>query len=389
MHLKVGELMINISDNYYRLISYLDDVNNAKENIAKIRREISDAENFFKLINAHWNETFCDTEILTEDFNLIRYANNSEEKDNNFNKLENKYSKGHIDDSLRKYLPLRTFSFNNDKGLCNVYTIKWNNIATNKSIRNIEFKNNGIITMKKRGRDTDSSLYYDMFYGLYNYEVDAKNKGYKVNYYKDNKYIIKKYNNLVIKHNIFNHDKILCFNSYINNNKIDYKFYFDKNNELTKVRCNMDTYGAKNKIISSYRVEIGKDYIKPFYYSKKGIKTDLRDSKEYTNKLMKIIYLDFYDTLYKESDNDYIKEIKTEYLPVILRSCTNIEPFYSYNMSQNTKNTLTKIDSTIKGYLGEIPFNDLETTMKKDMKQSSKSYTDNYGYKIFKKKYNN
>ena len=58
-------------------------------------------------------------------------------------------------------------------------------------------------------------------------------------------------------------------------------------------------------------------------------------------------------------------------------------------MSQNTKNTLTKIDSTIKGYLGEIPFNDLETTMKKDMKQSSKSYTENYGYKIFKKKYNN
>ena len=121
MHLKVGEFMINISDNYYRLISYLDDVNAAKDNVAKIRREISDAENFFKLINAHWKEIFCDTEILTENFDLINYANSDEEKNNNYNKLEKKYTKGCIDDSLRKYLPLRTFSFNNDKGLCNVY----------------------------------------------------------------------------------------------------------------------------------------------------------------------------------------------------------------------------------------------------------------------------
>ena len=388
MHLKVGEFMINISDNYYRLISYLDDVNAAKDNVAKIRREISDAENFFKLINAHWKEIFCDTEILTENFDLINYANSDEEKNNNYNKLEKKYTKGCIDDSLRKYLPLRTFSFNNDKGLCNVYTIKWKNIVTNKSIRNIEFKNNGIIIMNKKGRDTDSELYYDMFYRLYNYEVKAKNKGYIIRYYKDNKYIIKKYNNLLIKHNIFNHDKVIEFNSLFDNNKIDYKLFFDKNNELTKVRCNMNTYGAKNSVLSSYKVEIGKDYIKPFYYSKKSNKTDLRNSKEFTNKLIKFIYLDFYNTLYGNKEDEPVKDIKTEYIPVVLRSLNDLVPFHSYSMSQNTKNTLTGIDSTIKGYLGEIPFNDLETIMKKDMKQSSKTYSENYKNKILKKKFN-
>ena len=127
--------MVNFAENYERLRDNLKDEKEASILVTKIRSELSDSENYLLNTNCFWQEHFLNSEIYSNgkhiNYDNIKYSSNF---GNSFNKLVNLSTTYRVSPYVKQFLPLRIFAFDDNKYICNVYSILWD-VYTNKAKR--------------------------------------------------------------------------------------------------------------------------------------------------------------------------------------------------------------------------------------------------------------
>ncbi len=370
--------------NCNNIIKNLDDVEYASEVFYLIRREMSDIESFLNQCNAYWNERYSDVEIFT-DYDLYNRANLGK----GYDKILNPNACHKVPDEYRKYFPSRSFTFADGSGICNVYSVIWSDITTNNATRYAKFTNNGDVHMGKQGAKLDTTIDYSILDSTFNYVVKSniKNKHNEFEFSNDGKVITKKYNNCTNRYNLKDGIRDVIIENNDSNRNITFRYKYDRDNKLINFRCEIDTKKNSGSINGKYIVEVGEDYIKPVYITRKGNKTDLRFDTEHAFEFQSIIE----DYLYNPSEHISSK-IEYDYGSLaidIINRAFSLEMLNDITMSDNIKKDLREIDNNIKAYMGEMPISRLQYNMRSALTKSSANLREKKKIKrMVRKRYN-
>lgn len=335
----------------------------------RIRSEMSDAESFFLISNAFWEERFYDTEILCDKKKVYGYEDTYDnDLGFSFNKIYKPNIGNKIDSSLKKYYPIRTFYFDNNKAICNVYGILWDNITTNKGVRDLYIRNDGLFALNKNGNKVSYKIRYDVKDESYSFDIKKHGKFEYIDFSNKKDYIVKKRNNVTFLFNKKTENKVIQFTDYNKENVYSstYNLFYDENNNLTKLQLLMDIHKENKRLNGSYFIEIDNNTIKPYFISRKGVKTDLREDMDRSLDLSLLLYKEYKDTL-NDKDNSVINNnLKLYALDRIIDSFDGLK-LNNEVLNNTVKEVINSIDNSIKPYLGEIPFTSLNEHMRRDM----------------------
>ena len=361
--------MADSFNNINNIKNNLIDENYARDLLIRIRRELSDVEHFFLNSSAHWEERFYDTEIVGNKDKIYGYEDLFDnDLGYNFNKIYRPNIGVKIDSSLKKYYPLRTFYFDDNKAICNVYGILWDDITTNKGKRDLYIRNNGLFALNKYGKTVSYKLRYDVQNDSYSFDIKKhKDRCDFIDFSNNKDYIVKKLNKVTFLYNKQTDNKIVHYVDYNqdNNYSSTYSIFYDKDNNLNKIQLLMDMHKVNGRPNGSYFIEIDKNNIKPLFITRKGIRSDLRGSKSKSLDLSMFIYKDYEDTLNKEEDQTF-KNLKLYALGKVIDSFEN-KTLSNEKINESVKDAINKIDNSITPFLGEIPFSSLDSKMRNDL----------------------
>ena len=375
--------MIDPALNCSNIIKNLNDVEYASDVFTLIRREMSDIESFLNQCNAYWVEKYDDVEIFS-DYNLYERTNLGK----GYDKILNPNKNTKVSDEYKKYFPLRSFAFADGSGICNVYSVIWSDITTNNATRYARFNNNGDVYLGKQGAKLNTKIDYNILDSTFKYGVKASTKSNTdLEFSSDETVVIKRYNNCTNKYNLKDGTREVTIVNNSDRRNITFKYKYDSDNKLTTFRCEIDTKKNNGSINGKYIVEVGEDYIKPIYISRKGIKTDLRYDRDHTYEFESIMS----DYLYNPSEYMSSK-IEYDYGSIaidILNRAYNLETLDNITMSEVIKKDLRDIDNNIKAYIGEIPIQRLEYIMRSALTKSSSNIREKKKIKrMVRKRYN-
>ena len=365
--------MVNFAENYERLRDNLKDEKEASILVTKIRSELSDSENYLLNTNCFWQEHFLNSEIYSNgkhiNYDNIKYSSNF---GNSFNKLVNLSTTYRVSPYVKQFLPLRIFAFDDNKYICNVYSILWD-VYTNKAKRKMLFNANGEIFLEKEGNNIMYKILYDLKDDTYDFNIfkDSVNLRLK----KNDNYITKRYSLTEIIHDIKNGSKNINVmdNLSHSDHNTSYDLYYDEDNKLYLVNVKVNLLQHKKDKVKNngmFIVEISDHHIKPLFISNKGVKVNLKDDPKLSLNLSRIIYSDYEEALEKYNNKPNIDNY------VIKHSLEKVIDSFSYlnldeeYMDEELLNKLEKVDHTISTFFGEIPFNTLTELMKCDIRTS-------------------
>jgi len=370
--------------NCNNIIKNLKDVSYAEEVFYLIRREMSDIESFLNQCDAYWNERYSDVEIFT-DYDLY----NRRDLGKGYDKILNPNVYTRVPLEYKKYFPLRSFTFSDGSGICNVYSVIWSDITTNNATRYVKFTNNGDVHMGKQGAKLNTTIDYSILDSKFKYVVksNSMNKQNHLEFSNDGKVITKKYNGCTNKYNISEGTRDIIIENNNANRNLSFRYSYDRDNKLVNFRCEIDTKKNSGSINGKYIVEVGEDYIKPLYITRKGTKTDLRFDEEHSLEFQTIIS----NYLYNPSENTSSK-IEYDYGSIaidIINRAYNLETLDNITMSDTIKKDLREIDNNIKAYMGEMPISRLQYNMRSALTKSSSNLREKKKIKrMVRKRYN-
>ena len=365
--------MVNFEENYERLRDNVKDEREASLLLTKIRSELSDSENYLLNTKCSWQEHFLNSEIYSNgkhiNYDRIKYSSNF---GNSFNKLVNLSTTYRVSPYVKQFLPIRIFAFDDNKYICNVYSVLWD-VYTNKAKRKILFNANGEIFLEKEGNNIMYKILYDLKDDTYDFNIfkDSINLRLK----KNDNYITKRYSLTEYTYDIKNGSKNINVTDNLSHSDhtSSYDLYYDEDNKLYLANVKINLFSKKNDKIKNngmFIIEMSDHHIKPLYISNKGVKVNLKDDPKLSLNLSRIIYTDYDEacTKYENKpniDNYIIKHTLEKVIDSF--GFINLDDEY---MSSELVDKLDKVDSTISTFFGEIPFNTLTDLMKCDIRTS-------------------
>lgn len=333
--------------------------------ISRIRKELCDAENHFIDSNAHWEEVFYDVEIISD---KNRSYEHKDLIDNdlgyNFNKIYRPNMGSKIDSNLRSYYPLRMFYFDDQKAICNVYGILWDNITTRRSKRDLYVRNDGLIVLNKYGRNVSYKLKYDVKDESYAFSIKRHNEYDFIDFSHSNDCVTKSLNNIKVLYNLSDNTKVVSFKDINrkNNFATEYLLFYDRENKLSKVRIMMDIIKENGRTGNYFMLDITKNGVQSYYINRKGMKSELSERPEKALKFGVYLSNEYRETLNNGEPSDF-NNLKL----YALEKAISANPLTEEGIVPVVKDALLNIDNSITAYLGEIPFPNLDRVMRKDM----------------------
>ena len=361
--------MANSFDNINSIKYKLIDENYARDLLIRIRREYSDIENYLHNSNASWEEYFYDTEIVSNDHKIYDYKDDDDPNlEYNFKKIYKPNMSVKIDSNLKKYYPLRTFYFDNKRAICNVYGIYLDNIVTNKSLRDIYVRNDGLFIINKFGRNISYRLKYSVIDETYDFKIKRNNDEAFIGISNNENFLVKKYNNVTIYHDDNSKYKYIELKDH--NNKLNvetkYTLVYDKNNDLKIIDVDMSKLKGNGRVESTFNLSIG-DYSSYKVYKRNG---EDKKTNIFSNRHMFLSLLDndYKTTLYEHDDKPetHLKLFLLEEINRYMRE----QEYNSSNIDNFVMNISNEVDKSIANLYGEIPFASLNDKLREDISLS-------------------
>lgn len=345
--------------------------------VEKVLEEMSKATQNLMKWNAYWCESYDNVVVPREyiyafyDLNDVRECTKIYGEEINCRSLR-------TDEYLG--LPLKRI-VTNPVYTQDVCTIKWSNIQTNNSIRNIVFNNNGEISLKKYSkknntRKNSKSVSYDMTYNVTSNDFDinvtvCENVKDYFNRYKydcftftlDGNILTKKINDIEIVEDLSNGMKVVRIvkkhskRDRNNNASILFECVLDSCDNLEMGAVVINTHKGNGKVNGTYRFDVSREKgVRANFYSRKGVKIDLTKNSmllESANNLLLPATNNNSELIVSDFANS-TQRVVTKNLSERVISFDNTD--FNMDMVKASEDKIIKIIKSIKG---EIPLDGL------------------------------
>ena len=301
--------------------------------VEKILKEMEYTEACLSQWNCYWQEQYFNT-VMSNDKNINR-GNNG------------------------RKIPLKLVE-TKDHGYCLINTIKWSSIVSNHVIRNMEFNSDGNIILSKlvkRNRtnnhpttidyETKNNVLTGDFY--IDVKINSLNNSDNIILALSEDVLIKKCNNMEVKHNLTTGDKQLAISRPKHKNtSIDFTATLDKFHNLVKGNFLMTIYDDKN-VKGFYRLSVSKKGLRVNYYNRHGEKFDLRNNPRLIDTVEDLTKNYFVDN--HSFDEDVICSFVSKVKDKVNHS-TKEDIILNFKDFENAENEIVNV---VKGIKGELP----------------------------------